>query len=334
MSRKKRILRLFISWVLLIGCSSELLVRIWVHHIYQSPLPTGVVTPFEESPLLPDGLRSDVLYLAPNFSAVAESTGITYTTNAWGFRDDPVNPDKQHVIFLGDSTTFGLNIPHEATYAEVWEQLAGEGWQAINTAVPGRGTINEYEVLQSVLAKEIQPVGVVVGFFANDVKNDVAYGKPPEWSWLDQFYTWRIAHTLIDHAQIQQDAQPRWGQAIQVGQADLLWNRSDWQTSLYYLSRIHDLAAEYGAQAYVLYIPAGEYEVWNGSSVAQVLKRYTTQENIPFVDGVEIYQTYMNTHKLTAIPAGFYSIPGDMGHPGILASKLLGQAIYAATKPG
>jgi hypothetical protein len=120
---------------------------------------------WSESPLLPSGMRTGLLDLVPGFQGVS-ATGVHYSINDWGYRDDPVDPTQQQVIFLGDSTTFGLNLSHEDTYAEVWERIAGKNLQALNTAAPGHGTSTEYRELQTLLNRGVQPVGVVVGYYA------------------------------------------------------------------------------------------------------------------------------------------------------------------------
>jgi len=334
MLRIKHLLTLGLLWLLLIGCSSELLVRFWVHHVYQSPLPTPVNQPFTEVPEMPAGIRpGKVLYMHANFSGVA-ANGVRYTTNAWAFRDDPVDMSQQHVVFLGDSATFGLNIPHEATYAEVWERLKGPGWQAINTAMPGRGTINEYDILNEVLQRGVQPTWVVVGFFANDPWNNTYYDHEPESQGvLDHLYTAQIATALWEHTQVQKQVTFDSHAAV-TEHAKALWQDKAWQTSLRYLGYIRDRAAQVDAKTLILYIPVNTTEALNGSAAGVVLRRYTDQENIPFINGVDVYQAYLQAHNLTTIPATFYSAPGDMGHPGILASELLGQAVYARMQPG
>ncbi|MBI5164728.1 MAG: SGNH/GDSL hydrolase family protein [Magnetospirillum sp.] len=136
---------------------------------YDSPLPYG---------LRDEGDRLTYVRLVPNFRGTSR-TGIEYATNALGFRDDPVDGHRRHVIFLGDSTTFGLNVAHDETYTERFEALvraAGEDIQAINTATPGQGTLDERDALQGVLGRSgIHPTAVVLAFFPNDFVNNLEY---------------------------------------------------------------------------------------------------------------------------------------------------------------
>jgi hypothetical protein len=300
----RRIVRVIIIWLILLTLGSELALRVWAEHIYHSPLPEGTVQSFEESPLLPDGIRTDVLQLQPGYSGIADSTGVEYSINSWGYRDDEPDWTRQHVLFLGDSTTFGLNIPHEATYAEVWEQLAGADWQAINTAIPGRGMISSYETLQEVLAKGLCPHYVVIGFFGgNDPRNDANAQVPIS---NDALYLVRLGRYFIDSVQQQ--------------------SQSDIAISLDYLGRILTLAETIDAKPIVIYI-AYNGELNHPTGLDQQVKQVAQDHTAPFINTLTLYQSYMDEHHLTTIPAGFYSVPGDMAHPGILSSQLIGQTL-------
>ena len=97
-----------------------------------SPLPYGMRT------LSPVALRAEQVRFTPGFAGTGRR-GILYQVNEMGFRDDPIDGSAAHVIFLGDSTTFGLNIQHEETYPEVAERLLkarGHNVQCVNTAAP------------------------------------------------------------------------------------------------------------------------------------------------------------------------------------------------------
>ena len=231
---------------------------------------------WQETELLPTGLRTDMLHLVPGFSGISETTGITYTVNNWGYRDDIIDWTKRHVLFLGDSTTFGLNIEHRNTYAEVWEHLVDDNWQAVNTGVPGRGLRSSYEILQLMLAKGLEPEWVVIGVHSTDPRND-----SPE---------------------------------------------KDELISLGYLGRSINLSRYYGANVLVLYI-ANESETETDSFFALLSQDYTAGCNTLFINAAWVYREYMDTNGYIAPPNGFYSVPGDMGHPGILSSRLIGEAL-------
>lgn len=135
----------------------------------------------------PAGLRQedrdhrDAIKLNPNFRGTSKY-GIEYVTNDRGFRDDPIDPGKDLILFLGDSTTFGLNIPHEKTYPEQLEVLLrqkGREVQALNAASPGQGTLDELEILQYLFKDPTLGIrAVVLGFFPNDFSNNFAAQNP------------------------------------------------------------------------------------------------------------------------------------------------------------
>jgi hypothetical protein len=137
---------------------------------YGSPLPPGIrdLT----------GHRLNYVQLRPNFSGTAQ--GIEYRTNELGYRNDPVIVGAKHVVFLGDSTTFGLGLQQAETFPAKVEQLLNEraekGWQALNTATPGQGTLDELNTLRRVLnTKGVAPRLIVLGFFINDFSDNQTY---------------------------------------------------------------------------------------------------------------------------------------------------------------
>lgn len=133
--------------------------------------------------VLPYGMRGDniheTLYIGfrPNFVGTNKKHGIEYRTNQLGIRDDPIEPSTDQLIFLGDSTTFGLNIRHEDTYAErVEHRLKERGYaiSSVNTASPGQGTISQLRVLDELWDKTyFRPKAIILGFFHNDFSNNL-----------------------------------------------------------------------------------------------------------------------------------------------------------------
>jgi hypothetical protein len=139
-----------------------------VHRLgYDSSLPYGMKAP-----------GTSAVRLVPNFEGISRR-GIKYQTNTIGFRDDQIDPSAKHVIFLGDSTTFGLNIAHDDTYPEIFEgQLAADGilCQSVNTASPGQGTFDELDTLRGLCSSGTLNVrAVVLGFFQNDLSGNMIY---------------------------------------------------------------------------------------------------------------------------------------------------------------
>jgi hypothetical protein len=137
---------------------------------YGSPLPPGIRDLSEH--------RLNYVRFRPNSSGTAQ--GVEYRTNEFGYRSDPIVVGAKHVVFLGDSTTFGLSLQQAETFPAKVEQLLNEraekGWQALNTATPGQGTLDELDTLRRVLdTKEVAPRLIVLGFFVNDFSDNQTY---------------------------------------------------------------------------------------------------------------------------------------------------------------
>src|SRR5262245_38486174 len=137
---------------------------------YGSPLPPGIRDPTAH--------RLTYVRFRPNFSGTAQ--GVEYRTNEFGYRNDPIIVGAKHVVFLGDSTTFGLGLQQAETFPAKVEKLLNEraekGWQTLNTATPGQGTLDALDTLRRVLdTKEVAPRLIVLGFFVNDFSDNQTY---------------------------------------------------------------------------------------------------------------------------------------------------------------
>jgi lysophospholipase L1-like esterase len=145
----------------------EVVLQVGLRRNWANPIPYGMRC---------TNLRETYyIGLAPDYTGVNQF-GVEYVTNSMGFREEPVQ-QKEHVFFLGDSTTFGINILHEQTFPELVEAdlvQAGSDVQCLNFGTPGQGTIAELRVLdQLVRIEELQPRAVVLGFFENDFSNNM-----------------------------------------------------------------------------------------------------------------------------------------------------------------
>jgi hypothetical protein len=106
-----------------------------------------------------------------------------FTTNAQGYRD---TRDWQHartpgvgrVLVLGDSHTEGFECRQDHTYAAILEKrlrALGEPTEVFNCGVSGFGTAEELAFLENEGLK-YQPDAVVVGWFENDLSDNVNAG--------------------------------------------------------------------------------------------------------------------------------------------------------------
>jgi hypothetical protein len=265
--RRKLILQLILFNLLLLSITSSVVA---FERLTQSP-------PRITSSQLPEGIRTGLFEYVPGFSGVS-TTGIRYSINDWGYRDDPVDLSKRHVVFVGDSTAFGVNLEHQDTFSEVWERVAGEDWQAVNISMLSNGTASEYAELRKLLTRDFQPEWIILCYHAKD-------------------------------------------------SASGFWDNTTWESSERFLKLIHTLLNEHGIRLLLVYMPSGEDDIFNGSLSRDVILDFATNENIPLVDIVEVYREYLNAQNMTTIPAGFYSRPNDVAHPGVENSRLIGEAI-------
>lgn len=101
-----------------------------------------------------------------------------YETNAFGFRDDalvtPKPPGMQRLLNVGDSATWGLNLPSRAdTYSDQLELLlspAGAGaarWDVANAGVVGYSSFQGAQLIQHQL-RELEPNVVSIYLGNND----------------------------------------------------------------------------------------------------------------------------------------------------------------------
>ena len=125
----------------------------------------------------------------PNF--VATKDGIRIQTNSLGYRDrEPVDVEdvedarKPGVLFLGDSFTWGDEVPVEARFSDLLEASCGSlcgrlpPIRAINKGIIGYGTAQS--LLDYVLAREARPFDVVILalYAGNDLADNSVVDSP------------------------------------------------------------------------------------------------------------------------------------------------------------
>jgi hypothetical protein len=337
-------------WVLLAGLVAELGARLFVDHLYQGPLPEGI----RSAGSTPTG----VTYPRS-----------TYRLNTNGFRDDEeVDFDKQqHWLFLGDSLTFGLGLEFADTYPEVVETLAqkdGLDVQSINAAAMGHDTIYEYERLENVLeGTDIRPEFVILAVSHNDLKgNQFHYYETMlkeqnkqtwEMRWLafrstlQRFFqhsmVYRLGSAGYYYALTGEFALPpgrevRLTELAAKGSLEEIAASAEWELTRDYIDRIHRLAQEHNSTLIMIYVPGGDIELEDRpSGFDSLLKDYSEEAGIIYVSGMDVYVRYLKNEGLYTgesfvLPEGFSNIPGEMGHPGPLATQLLAQALYDTIK--
>jgi hypothetical protein len=122
----------------------------------------------------------------PNF--IATQDGMRIQTNSLGYRDrepvDGADARKPGVLFLGDSFTWGDEVPVEARFSDLLEASCGSlcdrlpPIRAINKGIIGYGT--GQSLLDYVLAREARPFDVVILalYAGNDLADNSVVDSP------------------------------------------------------------------------------------------------------------------------------------------------------------
>lgn len=137
--------------------------------------PFGNLTEGRKLILRPSDNPDLVFELTPGAEGYGWGTDVK--VNSAGFRGPEVQAGKSdnfRIIVLGDSITFGNDLPAGTTYPPVLaEQLAedGPGYEVLNFGVGGYNCWQEVAFLEQT-GLAYHPDLVVVGFCLNDVKNN------------------------------------------------------------------------------------------------------------------------------------------------------------------
>jgi lysophospholipase L1-like esterase len=138
--------------------------------------------PVQPPMTLPD--EATMYRLRPNLRVKAWVPGVfqvTYRTNAQGFRGSTAIGNKAtgttRILGLGDSFTFGIGVEDDATYLALLEQKLRRvaNVEVINAGVFGWGTAHELAFFEKTATK-LRPEIVIVGFFENDLRDNLLSG--------------------------------------------------------------------------------------------------------------------------------------------------------------
>jgi lysophospholipase L1-like esterase len=105
--------------------------------------------------------------------------------DALGFRNADV-PERAHIVAIGDSLTYGVGAPREASWPHQLGMLLGTS--VYNMGLGGYGPL-QYLYLAQNAAKPLKPRFVVVGFYLGNDLMDAFYlarGRP-------HWYGWRVS---------------------------------------------------------------------------------------------------------------------------------------------
>jgi hypothetical protein len=133
--------------------------------------------PLEAVYVWPDGTLRHIPSLTQTYARRGYSNEIRF--NALGLRGDEVASEKKpgvpRILFLGDSFVEGKQVGETEVLTQVMERMgksAGHPVEVINAGVAGYGTAEEYRLWQK-LGQSLDPDIVILGFYPNDVRNNV-----------------------------------------------------------------------------------------------------------------------------------------------------------------
>lgn len=159
---------LFISSILLICLVLELALRIAGYNPLEQLLGAKVEVLRRSS--VPERAYEAV----PNAEVHAWGTHIKI--NSYGFRDKEYDLAREEgtfrIIVLGDSITFGINIPFESIYTEQLEDLFAtekKNVEVLNLSLQGYNTLSEVSTLEEI-GLQFRPDMVIVGYCINDIE--------------------------------------------------------------------------------------------------------------------------------------------------------------------
>lgn len=270
-----------------------------------------------------------------------------FVTNSQGFRSAEEYPyDKPQgvlrVLSLGDSHTQGYEVRQDQTFSAVLERYLekhGVPAQVINTGVSGFSTAEELVLLENELLR-YAPDYIVIGFFANDLEDNlktglftldssgalVSTGKShipgvkvqnliysiPGIKWLGEnsyFYsilfntTWEFFKSRLSR-QAKESTQE-----FAVSQkADYSSYEIDLAAAL--LKRIHDIARRNGVGVILVDIPQAEGD--NLSSVPDALRPVVQSSTDIYIDSNALFDSYVGVAELH-VPHGHRHI-SELSH--------------------
>ena len=114
----------------------------------------------------------------------ARIKGIAYEVNAFGFRDKKYRERKVHekrIIFVGDSLTFGWDLPLNDTFHKQLETLMaikGYSVDVFGMGVVGYNTVQEYFLINNNVAR-FSPDMVILQICPNDFERKLSIKIPP-----------------------------------------------------------------------------------------------------------------------------------------------------------
>ena len=221
-------------------------------------------------------------------TASAEMSRLTYSHDERGRRITPgeAQPDAPTVVFLGDSTTYGLGVDAADTLpAHVAAALEG-AITPLNLGVPGYATAQETALYVAEQPHLNDPELIVLVFFSND-------SSPATWRWDDS-----LKLLYYDPLPLPVGAsQSLWGSALYRGISSLMTSvqrsrglfdvttESNIAWTLDELSKLSTQVSADGRQLLVAHLPAlVSLDPYQFAAQRDALAHHCDELGVPFVD--------------------------------------------------
>jgi GDSL-like lipase/acylhydrolase family protein len=314
-----------LALTLLLLVPIEIAARHYFPSVYQRTIP-GANHPTRIAVwAAPDPDLGWTVTRSPEYAALAR---VTYRINGQGFRHSedfnslPQKPfGQRHVVVLGDSFTFGVNLQEAETAPAFLSQHLGPNWGVFNLGVPG------YGIDQMVLSYEkyhaaLQPDVVVLIFIDDDIDRVFeafrgAEGLPkPSFEMVKGELRERKPHTetilgsLLYRSRIANVIYSRWYRP-----------RESVRISAALLRRLAEKTSGYGEKLVLVRYPSIEQVDGRGIYREYPFQKVLAGYAINYVEPLEVL-------RKVGDPRALY-FAGDW-HPTAKADRVVADAIYAA----
>lgn len=222
-----------------------------------------------------------------------EYAGARVITNSLGLRDfrpPRKSTDKQQVLVLGDSFTFGYGLPLEQSYPYQLEQYlnqqpGGTAYEVINAGVPGYDTVDELGLLKRILP-EYSPKWIIVGLHPGDFMSRAEIDKKPLiklrealryrsafFGWFYRFYKTKLIRYVPPPKSmltVNPDGFMDTPEAVRTKDA---------------FKQMHEICVTSGAQlAIIMIVPLVQWDRYPYKSIHEGVAKFCEENSIHFID--------------------------------------------------
>lgn len=248
-----------------------------------------------------------------------EAHGVMVSTNSFGMRDSEPDPERnKKIVVLGDSFTFGFQVPQEKTFPSLLERALQEedpAYEVLNLAVSGYAIKDEVTTLKY---KGVQwnPEVIIVGYVMNDpeveaIQQIPAYFRKPSW--------WQHSHVLRLFARGKKRLEINskgGGDYYRYLHAD----QKSWLSVVDGFDRIRTMAEGSSARVIVILFP----DLWHDWAGYPYHDLHQQVADLARADGFEVINL---VEYFSQYAPGDLRISGSDGHPNELAHEIVAEAI-------